>query len=95
MGFRPGFNDCPLGETEVISDQAPFALPGFPLISPNGRYGNDYLPGKQIEVDFDDQIIPNVTPPGQPACHRAIPRKRSSVRQYVVQNYIASPVLLR
>ena len=75
-GMGPGFNNCSIGETQVVNpDQQPFRVRGFLLISPNGRYGVfapynsgglwvDWWTGEQIEVDFHQyQIIPNVTPP--------------------------------
>lgn len=75
-GFGPGFNDCTVGETEiVIPNMAPFSIQGFLLVSPNGRYGVftpygsgalwvDWFTGEQIEVDFHQyEMIPNVSPP--------------------------------
>ncbi len=75
-GMGPGFNDCTWGETQaIIPNVPPFSVPGFLLISPNGRYGVftpfnrgglwvDWLTGEHMEVDFHKyQVIPNVTPP--------------------------------
>ena len=75
-GTGPGFNDCTLGETQVvIPNLDPFSVGGFLLVSPNGRYGVftpygsgamwvDFLTGEQIEVDFRNyNVIPNLAPP--------------------------------
>ncbi len=75
-GTGPGFNDCTLGETEVlITSLPPFSVGGFLLVSPNGRYGVftpygigamwvDFVTGEQIEVDFHSyNVIPAVSPP--------------------------------
>ena len=75
-GMGPGFNDCTIGETQiVITNLAPFSVEGFLLISTNGRYGVftpygsgalwvDWFTGEQIEVDFHQyEVIPNVSPP--------------------------------
>jgi hypothetical protein len=72
----PGFNDCTLGQTQIVNPNVPqLSVPGFLLISPNGRYGVfspyksgalwvDWFTGEQIEVDFHTyQVIPNVAPP--------------------------------
>ena len=74
-GTGPGFNTCSVGETQIVTPGLePFSMAGFLLISPNGRYGvyapynsgglwMDWWTGEQIEVDFHDRTVPNVTPP--------------------------------
>lgn len=75
-GMGPGFNDCTIGETQIVTPSlSPFSLAGFLLISPNGRYGVftpygsgamwvDWFTGEEIEVDFHQyEVIPGVTPP--------------------------------
>jgi hypothetical protein len=75
-GMGPGFNDCTIGQTQVvIPGLPPFSETGFLLVSPNGRYGVstpygagalwfDWFTGEQVEVDFHQyEVIPNVSPP--------------------------------
>lgn len=74
-GTGPGFNNCTAGETRVVvPGREEFSVPGFLLISPNGRYGVfatfeheglwvDWATGEEITVDFGYQGIPAVSPP--------------------------------
>jgi hypothetical protein len=72
-------NNCGIGQTQVVDPNVPpFALTGYLLVSPNGRYGvaesvavpyggsalwMDWLTGQQIEVNLKNQFLPNVGPP--------------------------------
>jgi hypothetical protein len=74
-GTGPGFNNCTVGETFIVTPgHEQFSVPGFLLISPNGRYGVftpygkgglwvDWWTGEEIEVDFQGRTIPNLSQP--------------------------------
>lgn len=74
-GTGPGFNNCTVGETRIVTPKVPMSSPaGFLLISPNGQFGvsapfnggamwTNFLTGQQIQVPVSYTSIPNVSPP--------------------------------
>jgi hypothetical protein len=74
-GTGPGFNNCTVGETRIVTPKVPTSSQaGFLLISPNGQFGvsapfnggvlwTNFVTGRQIQVPVSYENIPNVSPP--------------------------------